>query len=481
MSFQYIFIKYKKDFLPMSAFVAWLWAFPLFGFLQEIINIKEQLLTYFNISFLAGTSLCFLFFAFSTKCEFKKIIVLGGPLFNLVITLFLFINFRIMPVVFLEKAKLLFFIFIPLLMGVCTASFFVFWGSTIYQIDNKVKGRYMGQMMAAASLFCMVVFLISNFSIMLSVIFSAGLLILPSLQFSKIIRWAKDEKKYALITKKNSKVQVSPENRKHLSSSIYFWLPLSVVLCSFYILSWITNNTIFPFIREGFIIAPCLGQITYGTAALAGGCFLDSRRKVELLAVLGIISLGCTFLFLPIAVKHNLLIPLQIFLEASYAFIDLFLWILLAVAAVTYRGRPCYYYSIGLFLNIFFIMAGIGFKPFMESLTEGYNIFYISSIAAAMLLCGTVPALALGRFRYGQDEVGILENKVETIFCEEETYTPREKEVLNLLLTDMDNKTIQSMLGITRNTLKSHIRHIYGKAKVKNRVELLYKFSSKKR
>ena len=50
--------------------------------------------------------------------------------------------------------------------------------------------------------------------------------------------------------------------------------------------------------------------------------------------------------------------------------------------------------------------------------------------------------------------------------------TPREQEVLVLLAGHESGAAIQSMLGISKNTYKTHVRHVYAKLYVSCRDEL---------
>ena len=53
-----------------------------------------------------------------------------------------------------------------------------------------------------------------------------------------------------------------------------------------------------------------------------------------------------------------------------------------------------------------------------------------------------------------------------------ETLTPREKEILEYLISDYNNKDIADKLTISENTLKKHSKNIYTKLKIKNKTEL---------
>jgi DNA-binding CsgD family transcriptional regulator len=52
--------------------------------------------------------------------------------------------------------------------------------------------------------------------------------------------------------------------------------------------------------------------------------------------------------------------------------------------------------------------------------------------------------------------------------------TSREKQVLQLAVTGASQKQIADSLGIAHNTVRTHIRHIYDKSGMGNRVELVH-------
>lgn len=51
--------------------------------------------------------------------------------------------------------------------------------------------------------------------------------------------------------------------------------------------------------------------------------------------------------------------------------------------------------------------------------------------------------------------------------------TPREKEILNLLLTNHSNRQIEGILFIDYETIRSHRKNIYRKLEVKTILELV--------
>ena len=54
-------------------------------------------------------------------------------------------------------------------------------------------------------------------------------------------------------------------------------------------------------------------------------------------------------------------------------------------------------------------------------------------------------------------------------------FTPREKEVLELLLQGKTIKQISSELNISTHTINAHVEHIYSKTNSHSRIELLLK------
>jgi DNA-binding NarL/FixJ family response regulator len=53
----------------------------------------------------------------------------------------------------------------------------------------------------------------------------------------------------------------------------------------------------------------------------------------------------------------------------------------------------------------------------------------------------------------------------------DEDLSPRELEVLYLLVAGASNKAIANQLSLSENTVKSHLSHIFGKLNVQSRAE----------
>jgi DNA-binding NarL/FixJ family response regulator len=76
----------------------------------------------------------------------------------------------------------------------------------------------------------------------------------------------------------------------------------------------------------------------------------------------------------------------------------------------------------------------------------------------------------------GEDEADIVvrDNLTETSYLSApatDQLTPRELEVLRLVTSGLDNRSIGRELGITRSTVKHHLEAVYGKLEVHGRAE----------
>ena len=107
---------------------------------------------------------------------------------------------------------------------------------------------------------------------------------------------------------------------------------------------------------------------------------------------------------------------------------------------------------------------------------------YVYSWIKIIVACRTQPVL-FSKVTPGEDDAPLaFDNIVEyasDIVTNEEFYkqyniSPREQEVLLLLLQGKSNNEIGETLYVSRNTIKTHIRNIYTKLGVNNRYELIY-------
>lgn len=70
-----------------------------------------------------------------------------------------------------------------------------------------------------------------------------------------------------------------------------------------------------------------------------------------------------------------------------------------------------------------------------------------------------------------------INKNIQSVKEESINLTKREKEILSFLLAGKTNKEVALILDISLNTVNNHVANIYDKSGVKNRVELVNKFS----
>lgn len=473
MNYIRIWCTHKKQIFGMSCLLAWMWAFPLSGILQVILPNNEIFLSVWRGLFFLGLALSFLAVGLRGNYHLLNSIAHFVPLINLVLTVAAAIPFLWFPEFtaylheFILSPLVLMYFSISLLSGMLTSVYFIRWGTTLYHISQNIRGRYMALMIAMAALLLSITLFAFYSNIYFSLLVLISLLILSFL-------WSKDF--CILHVEPNEQLLVSSTADNPVKT---FWMPFSFILLSFNILSGITHNTIFPLISQQSFLSPIVGAAFYGLASLLCGNIIDRGQKTEKTAVIGLVLLGLSFLFMPLAVHFYLLMLLQIFMEVSYAFIDVFIWCSIAQTALLFRKSPLRYFGIGLFINAAFILFGIISDSIIKNITQTYNFLYLAMFAAAVLFLGIFPTQAIQGLRktpYEHTEEVFLKNQNKNIVIDVGALTTREKEVLEYMLLGLDNSSIQEKLGISKNTLKTHIGNIYGKTGVKNRRELFQKY-----
>jgi len=497
MGYAIIWEKYKINLISMAAFVAWLWFFPLFGIMQTTFQVVDEKITVFNLVFFGSKILGFLIFLIlKDKWQtLTALIITSAPVTVFFTWLVTFMAWQFPDFVFSMWSYpfLLIFVFLPAVMGFAAAIYFAFWGTTLYYVSLENRGRYMAAMVFAATIFYTILVVVF-FADPLLALFLAGLyLLIPSFFLKNVINFV-EESQEEIYRSRDRSISLIQE-KKALSPGKYFWLPFSLTVLCFYILSWVAHDIIFSEMKVEITFFPILGQAIYALVILFAALYLDREKEIEKIAVVGLIFLGCSFLLLPIFLTFDIIWPLYFLLEGSYGLIDLFLWVSLAYFCQFLAGDPKEYYGRGLLLNVFFIMMGIIMMPLLNIDFLGESYFLLSLVAGIILFIGLLPALSLRKIRLldGHKDAplpdiplsAIIEEEMEKLHVKRdfqvEEFTPREKEVLYLMLAGQKNPEIIESLGISKNTLKTHVRNIYRKAEVKNRSELLFKFAEVKK
>ncbi len=198
---------------------------------------------------------------------------------------------------------------------------------------------------------------------------------------------------------------------------------------------------------------------------LAG--YLADRVGRRLNAILGAIAIGAGFMFLGIFTGSIQFFFVQTFLVGGYAFADVFIWVIGADLA---RDRKIpLVYTVLLSTNIMAILTGVLLAENIRKAASGSETLTVSMAG----LFSLVSLLFIIRFRENyhlqiqvKNRARAFEDLVSAI-----KLTPRETSVARLLLDGADTRKILEELVIAPDTLKTHLRNIYRKAGVKNRLE----------
>lgn len=139
-----------------------------------------------------------------------------------------------------------------------------------------------------------------------------------------------------------------------------------------------------------------------------------------------------------------------------------------------------------------FLTAKTGREEKIKSLKKGV-IDYIYKPFDKEELIEKVKSILKNRQAHTESEIRKMEKRLSTFLrttdddeflsfekkCSMYSISPREKEVLRELLEGMQIKEIAGKLFLSVHTIRNHIRHIYNKCKVQNRVELVNLFNKK--
>jgi DNA-binding CsgD family transcriptional regulator len=442
-----------KYIVPMASFTAWLWTFPLFGHLQSLFLYDNSLIFTWNLLFLSGLALGLFSHVFKFSEKYYNFNI---PTIIFITILLSFFSLKISPSSIISYNI---GVYSSLFLGFFSSLYLVRWSSNLTKLEVGVIGTHMGLMMLLAT-----------------ILYSLNLILLESnislyMSFGFLISSAIYSEKFLI---KDTSKELENRDRSFKDSIIKFWIPFTLILAAFYIFSGILLNYIFPTVRVSSPYFYILATLIYGIAALIGGLYLDRFNKLENLVLIGIVFLGVFYFLSPVVESLPFI---NIGLEISYAFIDLFIWVGIAYASITfkYNSRRCFGFGLG--LNITFILIGFIGNEFISGGLETLDLYSIALLVGIMMLVSIFPALSMRNITLSFDS---RKSESQTTLSIPGNLTPREKQVFKLLMTKMNNEEIQDKLSISKNTLKTHIRNVYAKSGVKSRYELVVKYKGGK-
>jgi DNA-binding NarL/FixJ family response regulator len=125
------------------------------------------------------------------------------------------------------------------------------------------------------------------------------------------------------------------------------------------------------------------------------------------------------------------------------------------------------------------LTAAIEKKQIVEALQLGARGILLKD-AAIQLVTKCIEKVLVGEYWVGREAVTSLmdylqgmkqgtQEKAEPVVLE---FTPREREIISVILTGSMNRDIAARFSISEDTVKRHLSNIFAKARVANRLEL---------
>jgi two-component system nitrate/nitrite response regulator NarL len=129
--------------------------------------------------------------------------------------------------------------------------------------------------------------------------------------------------------------------------------------------------------------------------------------------------------------------------------------------------------------RVLFLTAGMDRAEVLQALELGARGVVLKD-AAAELLGKAIACILAGEYWIGREVVADWFEYSHRQRAPRLTLTQREHDITDQVLTGKTNREIGAALGISEETVKRHIRNIYDKLGVSNRMELALYISSGK-
>lgn len=265
------------------------------------------------------------------------------------------------------------------------------------------------------------------------------------------------------------------------------------------ILFYVVGGLMFKLVGSKYIFANFfwISNLSYMVVVIIAGLslYFSPEMDLRLLSSPVLPLLGAGFILFPF-LKGNWTIVSFLFLQAGFALFDMYTWLLIVYIARNV-SKPVTALGLGMFLITFSMFAGGSIFTILSIFIKLDRPLDSLAISAGLvtLLASLVFQGDPGTFTGWKtaDSEGVateasnalVQNatdqpttqsfpdlNVEHIILKRKL-TPRESEILLLVLKGRNNPFIRETLNISPNTLKFHLRNIYEKFSVKNRQELI--------
>lgn len=479
-------------FVSGAFFIAWLWSFPLFGPVPALLaNSKNINITALYLAWLTGhtTSLFFYGLWYRKKPTLlPHLSMQASALMSSLGTL----GFLVVPGNFQ--------LFLAVVLGMASAPFLAGFGVYLsYTCPGSYRGRALGLTLVIAVLLHL--FFITPFSTALSSeLLTVLVSIFPlaaatSLYFLTRFFPAKSSEKSGISIwisnpghPKTGTAGPAGSPTKTPDPPNAFWLVFIVLILGFYAVGGFMYDLVYPELVPAAGFSGTAGILCYLPAAAAGGWLADTRGS-RLLSSMALAVEGFGFLFL-VSLSNPATWWLTLgLMQFGFAWMDLFVWLTLADLGEK-TGKAPQYLGFGLAFNVGAITLASGLAVCLSR--TGLSATHLP-LAAVGLLFALIPVTAVleGNRQELRSATGIqaaADSKIPTAnrapqplkerlgelppFLKNAGLTPRETEIVLLLLSGKNLTELQKELSISRNTIKTHLRNIYQKTGTSGQKEL---------
>lgn len=215
---------------------------------------------------------------------------------------------------------------------------------------------------------------------------------------------------------------------------------------------------------------------------------LPGKINIAYLLYTAIIMIGLAylaFMWLDRSVASYLII--NTLMMGAFGVCDLFWWSILG-NIVDYTHNPAQVFGIGLSMNVLGVILGGFLGSHLVTLEDGYSQVTNAAVIVIFLVMLMLPAVSRQLTRLLKSHTFLIEFAIEAKkdldntlpqFKTTNQLTEKETEIVELLLRGYTYKAISEHLYISENTLKYHVKNVYQKLNIKNKMELVRLFARK--
>ncbi|MCR4394694.1 MAG: LuxR family transcriptional regulator, partial [Dehalococcoidales bacterium] len=261
-------------------------------------------------------------------------------------------------------------------------------------------------------------------------------------------------------------IETLPVNFENANSNQLSWLILPFIL-SIYAVGGLMYHVVGQMGYTPSGLLRYYGLIPYIILLPLAGSIADwnSRRTI---AILGAIAVGTGFMSVGILRGPQQYLTIQTFLVGGYAFLDTFTWVIAADLSSIRNSSLVYALILG--TNILAIMIGVLLGQKIWVVTSGAEVLTVSLAGIFSFLS----FLFVIKLKDSSRSVSTTKYKADAVDISEilrsANLTPREIEIAELMVEGYTTEEIRRKLVIAPDTLKTHLRNIYRKTGVKNRL-----------